>query len=495
MTYPADLSYGPVTRVVLFGTSRCPRDEVGLPALPQVEQNILYLARLFADPDIVGLPRDSIVVLLDRAEASDALNGIAEAARQASDTLIVYYAGHGLYGDANSPLYLAVGHTTRDNKSFNGVSITQVKQAMRASRARKRVLILDCCYSGRAFEGGMSEAEAEGALRPAIDVEGTYGIAAAPGDMKALAPPDETLTRFTGALVDVLERGVERDDPVLTLDQIFHEMEIRIGRKADAPLPKQINWDRADRFCMARNRSLHRRGLDRIFKAVEGLRETVTAAGARLQAVEAKASTVEELAARLAALEGSMAEAPAGLTSGEDTRASSATMWEWVKVPRATWEEMPAYPYKNKVRRYFAGRRNAKVALAVSALLTGLGSLTALLPVNSHIDVYTLRTLSLLTLIGSLTLGSTVLLGLLQPHYAPDYSEPSASSPVSVHVRRELEHNEVLGEVLNHRTATVLGFALDGPLGWFVVFLCVVGAIMAGIVLYDIRGNLMPPTP
>jgi hypothetical protein len=68
MPYPADQSYGPETRVVLVGTSVCPRDETNLPALPHVKRNIHYLARLFADPKIIGLPAESIVKIIDRGD-------------------------------------------------------------------------------------------------------------------------------------------------------------------------------------------------------------------------------------------------------------------------------------------------------------------------------------------------------------------------------------------------------------------------------------------
>jgi hypothetical protein len=70
MPYSPDLSYQPETRVVLVGTTVCPGDQQNLPALPHVEQNIHYLARLFSDPNIVGLPPESIISILDVEEAS-----------------------------------------------------------------------------------------------------------------------------------------------------------------------------------------------------------------------------------------------------------------------------------------------------------------------------------------------------------------------------------------------------------------------------------------
>jgi formylglycine-generating enzyme required for sulfatase activity len=256
MTYPKELSFRPESRIVLVGTTICSLDKTNLPSLPHVERNIDYLAGLFANPDIVGLPPESIVRILDREEASALLTAIAVAAAEATDTLMVYYAGHGLYGDQNSPLYLVSKHTVSAIK-FSAVKITDVKYAMHQSPARKRILILDCCYSGRAFAGGMGTMTDE--MTSAIELEGTFGIAAVPGDHKALAPPEHRLTKFTQTLVNVLEYGIPGKARVLTLGAIFGEVKAREGRGASMPLPEAIDWKEGASFKFSKNPAARRR--------------------------------------------------------------------------------------------------------------------------------------------------------------------------------------------------------------------------------------------
>lgn len=482
MTYLADLSYGADTRVVLFGTTRCPRDSENLPPIPHVEQNILRLSRLFTDPDIIGLPLESIVTLLDWEESSAVVTGIFEAAQQANDTLIVYYAGHGIYGDADSPLYLPTLRSTSRGKAFDAVAVTRLKRAMAQSPARKRMLILDCCHAGRAFAGEMAETTPEALIRPAIDVDGTFGIAAVPGDLKALAPPNETLTRFTGALVDVLERGIERDQPTLNVEEVFKEVERRIGRKADAPLPRQINWDRAEAFILARNRSLRRPGADRLFQAIEGLRETMTATGARLASIEAKGATLDDLVARVATMETKLHNSGSSNVSTTPNGDVPTSLWRRVGMTQTVWDNLPAKPYKLQVRHYFAGRRNAAMLLMLVTLSTffGCGAI--------YVKDEQLAMLSLATLIPfHLILSILLTIGLVRKDGA---APPVRSESVSDSVLAQLEYNDRLNEVMHARVIKIFGQPLEGGMACIAAVVSIMGAFLIFLIAVGPTGYI-----
>ena len=253
-TYPPDLSYGPKSRVVLIGTSECPKDGDNLPPLPQVRANVRELQRLFLDTDVIGLRGENIVVtILDGLEASEILTRLEEVANEATDTLIVYYAGHGLYGDQYAALYLT-SKNTRSDKKASCISIDEVKKVIRYSPATKRMLILDCCYSGRAFTGGMNDSRDD--FTNAVDLIGTYGIAAVPGDQKAWAPPGAKYTKFTEALIAVLTTGVPTGRPTLTLDEVFIAVKEQIRRGSETRPPECSNWRDGSKFKLARNRCL-----------------------------------------------------------------------------------------------------------------------------------------------------------------------------------------------------------------------------------------------
>lgn len=474
MAYPPDLSYGEDTRVVLIGTTKCPNDAELLPPIPHAEQNILRLERLFTDPDIIGLPLKSIVRILDWDEPSAVVSAVYDSAGQANDTLIVYFAGHGVRGDLQAPLYLVTPKSTSKGKRFNAVSVTELKLAMAQSPARKRMLILDCCHAGLAFQGDMAERGDVALTDQAIDVEGTYGIAAVPGEFKAFAPPNETLTRFTGAFVDVLENGIDRDQQVLNIDEVYDEIAARINRKGDAPLPRKRNWEQAERFVLARNRSLRRPGTDRLFQAVEGLRQTMTATGARLAAIEAKASTIDDVVARLAKME-------EGPTAGSSARGNPATEpWERLRVSREVWDSMPAHPYKLRVLRYFAGRRNA---FAVFTMMVAVGPAIFLAMVNGDFAVKRAAVFLLAPILGLIGL----LLAWSQGRPRLAMAAPG-SHLLSDEAEAELRHNERLNEALDARVGSLFGHPMEAAWTW----LAAVAGIGLGVLIVLLAYSTAP---
>lgn len=480
MAYLQDLSFGADTRVVLIGTTTCPFDADMLPPVPHAERNIDYLARLLTDPDICGLDDSCIIRVLDRDNASEITDMVARAAREATDTLIVYYVGHGLYGDADTPLYLAARNTTEDGKAYNGVSITLVKKALRSSRARKRILILDCCYSGKAIDGTLAATGPEAAVDPAIDIEGTFGIAAVPANAKALAPPDEKLTRFTGALVDVLERGLDVDRKVLTLEDVFAEVERKIGRKADAPLPKRINWDGGQGFRIARNRSLHRRELDRLYEAVQGLRDTMTTTGAHLQALDARVTAMSEMSARLERVEATLT-VPLSTVAADDSASGASPShgpWNRIGLTERQWDQLPALPYKRQVRRYFAGRRNGLILLASLVYICG-GMIT--LFYASPLSSSPLRYLG--ALIGSIGLALLVFVALVVTLLKRRPAPPNAAGPLPPYVLELLETNDQLADLMDKPVADLFSFPFDRGLTTLAALFCLTVAAVGIAVL------------
>src|SRR5688500_2065439 len=100
------------SRAVLIGADRY--TDPAMEDLPAVTNNLRRLAALFTDPHLWGLPEDNCSVVANPQARDEALDAVYRAAEQATDTLVLYFAGHGLLDERNSELFLALPDATAD---------------------------------------------------------------------------------------------------------------------------------------------------------------------------------------------------------------------------------------------------------------------------------------------------------------------------------------------------------------------------------------------
>ena len=261
------------SRALLIGADSFPEDPDHLPALPAVANNLTALAATLADPAILGLPLAHIETI-SNPSVVQMQKAVARTAQDAEDGLIVYYAGHGLL--AGGRLHLTARDSVEADIEFSGVDINKVREAIRASPARKRIVILDCCYSGGAV-GAMSGGTS-GVIASALDdFAGSYVLTASAATQTALAPPGAFLTLFTENLIGVLREGVEGAGPGLRLPVVFQALRRRLMGAPGAPEPQQSSTQTLDMAEVFRNASP---------KAVVENANNMAAMWARLEAVE-----------------------------------------------------------------------------------------------------------------------------------------------------------------------------------------------------------------
>ncbi|WP_073760379.1 caspase family protein [Streptomyces sp. CB03234] len=94
------------SRAVLIGTSRYDH----LEQLPAVSNNLTALADLLIGPLSLRMSTPHVTVVENPPDPATVMDPLRQAAAEATDTLIVYYAGHGLI-DLHDALTLALPHT------------------------------------------------------------------------------------------------------------------------------------------------------------------------------------------------------------------------------------------------------------------------------------------------------------------------------------------------------------------------------------------------
>ncbi|MFF3501499.1 caspase domain-containing protein [Streptomyces sp. NPDC003247] len=220
---------GSASRAVLIGAPAY--KSAALAEIPAVRNNLTALWEVLTGEHGL-LPADHCQVLGDQDQPLDKAtlgSALAAARREATDLLLVYYAGHGLL-DEDGFLHLTLADAEPDNVAYTAVSLEVVKRELSRARARARVLVLDCCFSGRAV-AAMSTPDS--LVAGQLEVTGTFTLTSTTATAPSHAPPGATYTAFTEALL-----GALRAPGPLTLDGIYTYVDRDLARRG-LPRPQR----------------------------------------------------------------------------------------------------------------------------------------------------------------------------------------------------------------------------------------------------------------
>lgn len=232
---------------ILVGVSRY--EDPAFTPIPAARNSLGEMRRILTDPRLCGWS-GTVREFSDPPSQSELALAVAELAEQTHEVLLLYYVGHGLLSPRGE-LCLTVSTTSRARPTITGVPWQDIADALRASPARMRIAILDCCFAGQAIEALAADIVAD-----IVHVEGIYTLTATTRNRTAHVPPpeeqDAASTSFTGELVDLISTGIPHGPPDLTLGTIYPVLRSRLGERG-LPRPNQRGTDLADRFVFARN--------------------------------------------------------------------------------------------------------------------------------------------------------------------------------------------------------------------------------------------------
>jgi hypothetical protein len=229
------------SRAILIGTGTH-ADGSGLPSLPAISANLADLRQVLTDPVTGSLPREHCIIASDPVTAGEVGSLLGRVAQEATDLLFVYYGGHGLVDDRGR-LHLALPRTDAARIRWTALPFETLREELLDSPAAIRVLVLDCCFSGRAIEAMTS---GHSTVAGQIDVAGTYTLASTSANAVAYAPQGATHTAFTGALLTALRGPV-----ALSLDDLFDEVRRDLAVR-DMPRPQRRVVNNAGKLILAR---------------------------------------------------------------------------------------------------------------------------------------------------------------------------------------------------------------------------------------------------
>jgi hypothetical protein len=208
-------------RAIVVGCSAYPETS-GRASLPSVERTIDDLCSTligYCDFDHRGVAK---LHNPTRAEIGDTLGRVTQ---EKSSQLLFYYAGHGLT-DRDGQLYLTDPSTVSgDNAEYSAYSYGHIRNALQGALAAGRtdslVVVLDCCFAGRA---GAFDTASNARRR----VDGGAMLLACAPTAKAFAPDGAQYTTFTGELLTLILEGDETLSAPVTWGQIYAALQRRV---------------------------------------------------------------------------------------------------------------------------------------------------------------------------------------------------------------------------------------------------------------------------
>ncbi|WP_052770426.1 esterase-like activity of phytase family protein [Streptomyces sp. CNQ-509] len=202
--------------------------ESGLRPLPAVDRGCLELRDVLGDSRIWGLPTDRCRIVRPQTR-EQLLDPVAHAARQASDCLVVYWAGHGLTHDG--ALHLALPGSREADVPGTAVPFTDLLRRLGAAPdpPSRTIVVLDCCQGSVAFDAVRREVEA-------AELRDICVLAASPPGGDAVGTTASGLTAFTQALVETVRAGLGNRQDFLTPNDIADELRRTVpGQGGPAP--------------------------------------------------------------------------------------------------------------------------------------------------------------------------------------------------------------------------------------------------------------------
>jgi hypothetical protein len=197
----AERKYG-----VLIASSRFP-DEPNPTALPNLrcpENDVDGLDDILRSPEHGQFSETFVLKNMPSHEVLRNINRVLWRAGK-DDLVLIYYSGHGKLNRTHK-LHLATIDTTVDELDTTSIPIDKIKDLVDGSHSKKVVLILDCCFSGRAGDS-FAKSGIDDQLQLVSEGRGTYIMTASTGIEVAQEKESDEYGIFTKHIIEGIRSG------------------------------------------------------------------------------------------------------------------------------------------------------------------------------------------------------------------------------------------------------------------------------------------------
>lgn len=210
--------------------------------LPAAAKDVEAIANVLRDPEMGGF--DDVRTLINRpyTDISETIETWFRE-RQKDDLALLYISGHGVK-DAQSELYFAASNTRKQKEELvrsTAISASFVRDRIRESRAKRQIIILDCCFSG-AFGDLLTKDDDSIKLESFLGDEGRVVLTSSSSIQYSFEQRDGDLSVYTRYLVEGIRTGAADmdEDGAISVQELHHYASRKVQEESPAMTPKII---------------------------------------------------------------------------------------------------------------------------------------------------------------------------------------------------------------------------------------------------------------
>ena len=214
----------------------------GFNQLPAAAKDVEAMQRVLLHPDMGDFEQVQSLIDPDPQEMGTAIEKLYGEGRR-DDLLVLFFSGHGIK-DESGNLYLATRATRKNERGglirSTAIAARFVQEIMSDSRARRQVVILDCCFSGAFGEGLLAKDDSSVDVRRQLGGEGRVVLTSSTSTQYSFEQQGSDLSIYTRYLVEGIETGAADldEDDVISVDELHEYANIKVQKAAPAMKPE-----------------------------------------------------------------------------------------------------------------------------------------------------------------------------------------------------------------------------------------------------------------
>jgi len=214
----------------------------GFNQLPAAANDVEAMQRVLRHPDMGDFDDVQSLIDPDPQEMGTAIENLFGNGRR-DDLLLLFFSGHGVK-DESGNLYLATRATRKNERGglirSTAIAARFVQEIMSDSRAKRQVVVLDCCFSGAFGEGLLAKDDNSVDVRRQLGGEGRVVLTSSTSTQYSFEQQGADLSIYSRYLVEGIETGAADldEDDVISVDELHEYANIKVQKAAPAMKPE-----------------------------------------------------------------------------------------------------------------------------------------------------------------------------------------------------------------------------------------------------------------